>query len=121
VIRPAQAPGEQSSPCSQFLNSIARPKFHIERGPAARTAFPAAQLPLERYQARIPGPPLQQPRDRDDRFVPAGVAARAHQVEDAQVLEAEGVARRHGTGLFIPAAYRIAIIYLTDANDSPIL
>jgi impB/mucB/samB family len=35
------------------------------------------------------------------------VAARAHQVEDAQVLEAEGVARRHGTGLFIPADYRI--------------
>jgi hypothetical protein len=28
--------------------------------------------------------------------VRAGVAARAHQVEDAQVLEAEGVARRHG-------------------------
>jgi nucleotidyltransferase/DNA polymerase involved in DNA repair len=28
--------------------------------------------------------------------MPAGVAARAHQVEDPQVLEAEGVARRHG-------------------------
>jgi hypothetical protein len=29
--------------------------------------------------------------------VPAGVAARAHKVEHAQILEAEGVARRHGS------------------------
>ena len=31
----------------------------------------------------------------------------AHQVENAQVLEAKGVARRHATGLFTPARYRI--------------
>jgi hypothetical protein len=37
--------------------------------------------------------------------MPAGVAARAHQVEDAQIFEAEGAAAR--SGLFIPAVYRI--------------
>jgi len=33
----------------------------------------------------------------------AGVTARAHQVEGAQILEPEIVARRHGQGLLIPA------------------
>jgi hypothetical protein len=52
-----------------------------------------------------PGPPLQQRRVRNDRLVRAGVAARAHQVEDAQVLEAEGVTRRHGRACsFLPAS-----------------
>jgi hypothetical protein len=39
--------------------SIARPKFDIERGLASRPALLAAQLPFERHQARVAGPPLQ--------------------------------------------------------------
>jgi DNA-binding transcriptional MerR regulator len=89
------------------LFSVPRPELHLEQGPAPHPAFAAAQLPLERHEARVARPPLQQRRVRNDRLVPAGVAARAHQVEDAQVLEAEGVTRRHGTGLLIPALYRI--------------
>jgi uncharacterized protein (DUF433 family) len=81
---------------SQFLNSVARPEFHIERGAAPGAAFSAEQLPLKRHEARVPGTALQQRRVRNDGLVPAGVAARAHQVKDAQVFEAEGVARRHG-------------------------
>jgi hypothetical protein len=69
--------------------------FHVERGLAPRPAFPAAQLPFERHQARVAGPVLQQLCVRNDRLVPAGTAARAHQVENAQILEVEGVARRH--------------------------
>src|SRR5262249_49671736 len=77
--------------------SIARPKFDIERGLAAYAAFLAAQLPFERHEARVAWPALQQRHVWDDGLVPAGMAAGAHKVEDAQVLEAEGVARRHGS------------------------
>ena len=42
---------------------------------------------------------------RNDLLVPAGMAARAHQVEHAQILKTEGVAWRHGVGLFNPASY----------------
>jgi hypothetical protein len=77
-------------------NLVPRPKFYIQRGLAPHTAFSAAQLPLERHQARVARPPLQQRRVRNNRLVPAGVAARAHQMKDAQVFEAERVARRHG-------------------------
>jgi hypothetical protein len=37
--------------------------------------------------------------------VAAGMAARAHQVEHAQILETEGVAWRHDVGLFDSASY----------------
>jgi hypothetical protein len=40
-------------------------------------------------------------------------------VEDAQVLEAEGVAR-HGTGLFIPADYRIEQKMNTSRADNAV-
>jgi hypothetical protein len=33
------------------------------------------------------------------------MTAGAHEVEDAQIFKAEGVARRHGMSLLIPAAY----------------
>jgi predicted nuclease of predicted toxin-antitoxin system len=83
--------------------SIAWPKFHIKRGLAPRSALPAAQLPLERHEARVAGPPLQQRRVRNDILVPAGMAARAHQVEHAQIFETEGVAWRHGRACsFLP-------------------
>jgi hypothetical protein len=98
-----QAVAHRLGHVSQLLNSIARPEFHIERGLASRPALPAAQLPLKRHEARVTGPPLQQRRVRNEGLVPAGMAARAHQVEDAQVLEAEGVARRHGRACsFLP-------------------
>jgi len=90
-----------------FVFLIAQPKFHVERGLAPRSAFPAAQLPLERHEARVAGPPLQQRRVRNDLLMPAGMAARAHQVEHAQIFETEGVAWRHGIGLFNPAGYRM--------------
>jgi bifunctional non-homologous end joining protein LigD len=47
----------------------------------------AAQLPFERHQARVTRPALLERRVRDYRLVPAGLAARAHKVEDAQVLD----------------------------------
>ena len=89
-----------------FLNSISRPKLHLEGGLAPRPAFPAAQLPLERREAHVAGPTLKQRCVRNDILVPAGMAARAHQVGHSQIFETEGVAWRHGMGLFIPAAYR---------------
>ena len=87
-----------------FLDSISRSKLHLERGLAPRPTLPAAQLPLKRDQACVAGPPLQQRRVRNDILVPAGMAACAHQVEHAQIFETEGVAWRHGMGLFNPAA-----------------
>lgn len=89
--------GSRAAPhhVSQFLNSVAGPQFHIERGFAPRPAFPSAQLPLKRDEAGIAWPPLLERRIRDDGLVRAGVTAGAHQVEGAQILEAEGVARRH--------------------------
>ena len=80
---------------SQFFPSIARPKFHVQRRLSPRAALPAAQLSLNSRQARAAGPSLQQRRVRDNGLVSAGVAARAHQVEHAQVFEPEGIARRH--------------------------
>ena len=68
-----------------FLNSIARPELNLERGLAPRGALPAAQLPLERHEARVTGPTLQQRCVRNDGLVPAGVAARAHQVSPGAV------------------------------------
>ena len=89
------------APCDALLgpalSSIARPQFHVERGLSSRPASLTAQLPFERHQARVTRPALQEPRVRDDRLVPAGMAAGAHKVEHPQVLEAEGVARRHGS------------------------
>ena len=83
--------------------SIAWPKLHIKRRLAPRPAFPATQLPLERHEARVEGPPLQQRSIRNDLLVPAGMAARAHHVEHAQIFETEGVAWRHGMSLLTPA------------------
>src|SRR5262249_12549938 len=77
--------------------SIAAPKFDTGRGLAACAASLAPQLPLERHQACVAGPPLQKRSVRNDRLVSAGMATRAHKVEHAQILEAEGVARRHGS------------------------
>ena len=68
----------------------------IERGFASRSTVSAAQLPFERRQARVTRASLQQCRVRDDGVVRAGVTPRAHQVEGAQVVEPEIVARRHG-------------------------
>jgi hypothetical protein len=76
--------------------SIPRPQFHLKRRPAPGPALSAAQLAFEVGQAGIAGPAMQQRRVRNDRLVPAGMAAGAYVMEDAQVLEAEGVARRHG-------------------------
>ena len=88
---------------SEFLNSVARPRFNVERGLAFRPAFAAAQLPLERCEARDARPRLQQRRVAEDGLVTAGVTARAHQAEDVQVLEAKGIARRHGRACsFLP-------------------
>ena len=77
-----------------FCISIARPQFHVERGLAAHAASLAAQLAFERHQARVARPPLQQHHIRNDCLVRARVAAGAHQVEGAQVLKPESVARR---------------------------
>jgi hypothetical protein len=49
-----------------------------------------------RLSVSLPYGFYEQSRVRNDRLVPAVLAARAHQVEDAQVLEAKSVARRHG-------------------------
>src|SRR5689334_12483897 len=77
--------------------SIARgAKFHIKRALAPCAAAPAPKLPLEGHEARVAGAPLQQRGVRNDGLVPAGMAARAHQVEGTKVLKPESVARRHG-------------------------
>jgi hypothetical protein len=44
---------------SPFLNSIAWPEFHIERGLASNRAPLTAQMPFKRRQARVTGPTLQ--------------------------------------------------------------
>jgi hypothetical protein len=69
-------------------------------------------MPLKRHEAHVAGPPSQQHDIRNDIFVPAGMTAGAHQMEHAQIFEAEGVARRHGMSLLIPAAYRMAMLHL---------
>ena len=92
---PSTGPSESPRHISRFLNSIARPKFHADRGLAPCPTLPAAQRPLERHEAGIAGPPLQQRGVRDGGLVPAGGTARAQQVESAHVLEAESIARRH--------------------------
>jgi hypothetical protein len=48
------------------------------------------------------------------------VAARAHQVEHAQILKPEGVTRRHRPGLFNPAGYRIEQKMNTQAAETPV-
>jgi len=103
-----------------FLTSIARPKFHLERGLAPRAAFLATQLPFQIDQARVAGAALLQLRIRNDGLVPAGMAARAYLVEDAQILEAEGVARRHGLGLFNPSAYSKEQKMNTSTAENPV-
>jgi DNA polymerase IV len=105
---------------SHFLNSVARPEFHIERGLASRPALPAAKLPFERNEARVARSPLLEHRIRDDGLSPARVTARADQVEGAQILEAEGIARRHGADLSIAAAYRIEQIMNTSTADQAV-
>jgi len=53
--------------------------------------------------------------------MPAGMAARAHQMENAQVLEAEDVARRHGPGfLILPFAYRTEQNMNTSTAENPV-
>jgi hypothetical protein len=99
VAAPVVATGGGSNPPPAMFPrscSIPGPQFHIERGLAPRSASLATQLPFERHQPRVARPPLQQRRVWNDRLVPAGMAAGAHKMEDAQVLEAEGVARWHG-------------------------
>ena len=86
------------------MNSIARPEFRIERRLAPRPAVPAAQLPLQRHEARVAGSPLQEDHIWNDSLVTTRVTARAHLVEHAQIFETEGVAWRHGMRLSIPAA-----------------
>ena len=70
-------------PPAMFPHSVARPKFYVERGPSSNPAPLTVQLPFERHKARVAGPALQQCSVRNDRLVPAGVAARAHQMEHA--------------------------------------
>jgi hypothetical protein len=77
----------------KFLSSIPRPEFDLERGLAPNPAPLTAQLPLKRHQARIARPALQQHGVQNDRLVPAGVAAGAYVMEDAQVL---GTGRNQG-------------------------
>src|SRR5215471_7283709 len=48
-------------------------------------------------------PPLQQLRIRNESFMRAGVTARHHQVEDAQILEPESVARGHDRACHLPS------------------
>ena len=50
----------------------------------------------------------------------AGVTAGTHQMKGAQVLEAEGVARRHGTDLFIAAIPRIEQKMNTSTADNAV-
>jgi hypothetical protein len=69
------------------LNSIARPKFHIERGLASCPASPAPQRPLEPPKARVAGPSPQQRDIRHNCLVPAGLTARAHPVKGTQIRE----------------------------------
>jgi hypothetical protein len=61
-----------------------------------RAAFSASQLPLELHQTRIAGPSLQQHRIGNDGFVRAGMTARPHQMEGAEIFKPECVARWHG-------------------------
>ena len=52
-------------------------------------------------------PPLQQHRIRNESFVGAGLTARHHQVEDAQILEPESVSRGHGRACHFPSREHI--------------
>jgi hypothetical protein len=52
-------------------------------------------------------PPLQQHGIRNESFVRAGVTARHHQVEDAQILEPESVSRGHGRACHFPSREHI--------------
>jgi len=52
-------------------------------------------------------PPLQQHGIRNKSFVRAGVTARHHQVEDAQILEPESVSRGHGRACHFPSREHI--------------
>jgi impB/mucB/samB family protein len=52
-------------------------------------------MPFQRRQPYVAGPPLQQRYLRDDGLVRAGVTARHHQMEGAEVFKPECVARRH--------------------------
>jgi impB/mucB/samB family len=63
---------------------------------------------------------VQQHRVRNGGLVPAGVTVCTHQVEHAQIFEAEGVTRRHGTGLFIPTGYRLEQKMNTSTADNAV-
>jgi len=52
-------------------------------------------------------PPLQEHGIRNESFVRAGVTARHHQVEDAQILEPESVWRGHGRACHFPSREHI--------------
>lgn len=64
-------------------------------------------------------PPLQQHRIRNESFVCAGVTARHHQVEDAQILKPESVARGHGRACHFPSREHIERKMNTSTNDNP--
>ena len=107
-------------PCFSTLSLVPRPKLHVERSLPSRPAFLAAQLPLERHEAHIAGPSLQQCGVRNDRLVPAGVAVRAHLVEHAQILEPESVARGHGQACSFLICYGIEQTMNTSTADRPV-
>jgi hypothetical protein len=104
-MRPNTLGCVSSGPRHSRVQSCGRNSTSSDARPLA-PQFRHLSFPLERDQPRVAGPPLQQRRIRNNGLVRAGVTARPHQVEDAQGLEAEGVARRHGRGLFIPPDYR---------------
>ena len=88
---------------THHLNSVPRPEHDLERGSASRAALSAPQLLFERHQARMARPTLQQHSIRNESFVRASVTARHHQVEDAQILKPESVARGHDRACHFPS------------------
>ena len=64
-------------------------------------------------------PPLQQRGIRNESFVRAGVTVRHHQVEDAQIIEAEGVARGHGRACHFRSREHIEQKMNTSTDEYP--
>ena len=64
-------------------------------------------------------PPLQQRGIRNESFVRAGVTVRHHQVEDAQIIEAEGVARGHGRACHFANREHIERKMNTSTTENP--
>ena len=64
-------------------------------------------------------PSLEQHGIRNKSLVRARVTARRHQVEDAQILKPESIARGHGRACHFPSCEHIERKMNTSTNENP--